>query len=122
MATALVGALALAAPAGAPAARRALRPLRNDYLSALDKATHTGPASPGRTMRIGIGVGHPDPQGETAYLHELYDPASPDFHHFLTPRQFAARFGVTRASSTRVRSWIEASGLHVDFQSRARDY
>ena len=122
MVLALVGALALAAPAGAPAARRALRPLRNNYLTALHKATRTGDARAGRTMRIGIAVGHPDPDGETAFLKQLYDPASPSFHHFLTPKQFAARFGVTSQSSRQVRSWIAASGLHVDFQSRARDY
>jgi subtilase family serine protease len=121
---ALAGALALApaAPAGAPAARRALRPLRNDYLTALHKATRTGDVSARRSMRIGIAIGHPNPDGEAAALRALYDPASPSYHHFLTPKQFAARFGVTQASSTQVRSWIAAAGLHVDFQSRARDY
>src|SRR4051794_23730621 len=73
-------------------------------------------------MRIGIAVGHPNPDGEAAFLKQLYDPASPNFHRFLTPKQFATRFGVTSASSRQVRSWIEASGMHVDFQSRARDY
>ena len=31
-------------------------------------------------------------------LHDLYDPASPLFHHFLTPRDFSHRFGPTTAT------------------------
>src|SRR5215831_6990967 len=31
----------------------------------------------------------------TNLLHDLYDPASPKFHHYLTPQQFAAQFGPT---------------------------
>jgi pseudomonalisin len=73
-------------------------------------------------MRIGIAVGHPDPAGERAYLHGLYDPASPDYHRFLTPARYASRFGVTAASARQVRRWIASAGLRVDFQSGARDY
>src|SRR2546427_4254835 len=29
----------------------------------------------------------------TNLLHDLYDPASPSYHQFLTPQQFAERFG-----------------------------
>jgi pseudomonalisin len=122
LALTLVTALAMAAPAGAPAARQSLRALQNDYLSALGRATRTGAASAGREMRIGIAVGHPDPSGEQAYLHGLYDPSSPDYHRFLTPKQFASRFGVTAAWARRVRTWVTSAGLHVDFQSGARDY
>jgi pseudomonalisin len=122
LALAVIAVLALATPAGAPAARPSLRALRNDYLSALNLATRTGDASATRQVRIGIAVGHPDPSGEQAYLHALYDPASPDYHRFLTPAQYASRFGVTRASASQVRSWIASAGLHVDFQSGARDY
>ena len=116
-------ALALAAPAGAPAAARSsLRPLRNNFLSALSRATRSGDASASRQIRIGIAVGHPHPQEEQAYLKALYDTSSPDYHHFLTPAQYASRFGVENASATQVKDWASSTGLHVDYRSGARDY
>jgi pseudomonalisin len=94
-----------------------LRPLRNDYLSALYKATRTGEAS--GTMRIGIAIGHPHPQQEQQLLHDLYDPQSPSYHRFLTPRRYAQRFGPDVSA---VRAWLRSNGLHIDYSSGAHDY
>ncbi len=112
--------VALSAAPGLASAR--LRPLRNDYLSALSRATRTGDVSAKRQMRVGVAVGHPNPTGEDAFLASLYDPGSPRYHQFLTPSAYAKRFGVTRASIRAVRRWVAGSGLHVAYQSRARDY
>jgi pseudomonalisin len=118
----MVSALVLAVPAGAPAARTRLRPLRNDLLSALGRATRTGDARGDRQIRLGVAVGHPDPAGEDAYLHSLYDPASPDYHRFLSPAGFAKRFGVKPADAADVRAWAESTGMRAAYSSRARDY
>src|SRR5689334_3690251 len=47
--------------------------------------------------RLSLAVGLPlrDPLGLSAFLRDLYDPASPSFHQFLTPDQFTERFGPT---------------------------
>jgi pseudomonalisin len=73
-------------------------------------------------MRIGIAVGHPHPSEEQLLLHDLYDPRSASFHRFLTPAQYAARFGVTKTDSKRVEGWLTGNGLHVDYRTNARDY
>jgi pseudomonalisin len=124
--TGLAAVLTLALPAAAaPAARQStprLRPLRNDFLSALGRATRTGSVPGSRAIRIGIAVGHPHPAAEDAYLKALYDRSSPSFHRFLSPAAFAKRFGVGKASAAQVSAWARSTGLKVRYTSRARDY
>ena len=61
----------------------------------------------------------PEARRRSSLLHDLYDPASPSFHHFLTPRQYAKRFG---PDATATKAWIESQGLHIDYESSAHDY
>ena len=49
------------------------------------------------------------------------DPASPLFHHWLTPDDFAARFGMADADLAKVSSWLQSQGLTVEGVSRSRD-
>lgn len=49
----------------------------------------------------------------TNLLREIYDPASPQFHHFLTPEQFTAQFGPTEEEYQAVVNFAQASGLTV---------
>ncbi len=53
-------------------------------------------------------------QGDlTNSLQRLYDPASPDYHHYLTPEQFTERFGPTREDYQAVADFAKAKGLKV---------
>ena len=47
---------------------------------------------------------HHQPQ-LTNLLGQLYDPASPRYHHYLTPDQFNAQFGPTAAEYQSVLDW-----------------
>jgi subtilase family serine protease len=53
-------------------------------------------------------------------LDEQQDPASANYHKWLTPEQYAARFGMSEADLAKVASWLQAQGLTVDGFSRAR--
>jgi uncharacterized repeat protein (TIGR03803 family) len=46
-------------------------------------------------------------------LHDLYDPASPRFHQYLTARQFAEQFGPTEQDYQAVTRFAQAHGLTV---------
>jgi subtilase family serine protease len=46
-------------------------------------------------------------------LHDLYDPASPKFHHYLTPQQFAGQFGPTTNDYESLAAFLESHGLAV---------
>ena len=48
-----------------------------------------------------------------ALLHDIYDPASPNFHHYLTPEQFTEKFGPTEKDYQAVTAFARANGLQV---------
>src|SRR5258707_538742 len=55
-----------------------------------------------------------------ALIEQLHDPASPNYHKWLTPEEYAARFGMTPADLSKVTEWLKSQGLSVDGISRSR--
>lgn len=49
------------------------------------------------------------------------DPKSPDYHHWLTPEEFADRFGVSTDDLARITAWLESRNLTVTGVARARN-
>jgi hypothetical protein len=49
----------------------------------------------------------------TNLLQSIYDPASPAYHHYLTPAQFAETFGPTEEDYQAVAAFAKTSGLTV---------
>jgi subtilase family serine protease len=48
------------------------------------------------------------------------NPASPLYHQWLTPDQFAARFGAAPADIATVESWLQSQGFSIDSVARSR--
>jgi hypothetical protein len=48
----------------------------------------------------------------------LLDPASPSYHRWLSPEEYAARFGAKSADIGRASSWLASQGLEVHAASR----
>jgi pseudomonalisin len=86
--------------------------LTEDVLPGLPLLTPQ-PAPAGTVLHVGVAIAEPDPSGEAAYESALYDPSSPEYHEFLTPASFAARFGVATSMVQAVRSWLTGGGLQV---------
>lgn len=55
-------------------------------------------------------------------LREQQDPSSPNFHKWLTPEQFADRFGASRADITAIKLWLESEGFRVWNVARSRTW
>jgi subtilase family serine protease len=49
------------------------------------------------------------------------NPVSPLYHHWLTPDQFAVRFGVADADIAKVQFWLQQQGFKVEGSSRSKD-
>ena len=47
----------------------------------------------------------------TNLLHDLYDPANPAFHHYLTPQEFADEFGPDTNDYETLAAFIQSNGL-----------
>jgi pseudomonalisin len=88
----------------------------------LAHATKLGAARPSQRMEVGVGLKDPRPAAEQALLAAQENPASPEYKHFLTPAQFEARFGVSRATFARTLAWLHAGGAKVISTSGARNY
>jgi subtilase family serine protease len=76
------------------------------------------PAS--QQMRLAIGLPLRNRQGLTNLLRQLYDPASPLYHHYLTPEQFTAAYGPEEKDYLAVRRFAESHGLTVTGTSSSR--
>jgi pseudomonalisin len=60
---------------------------------------------------------------ETAFqkfLANQQDPASPDYHRWLTPTQIGERFGLPQDDIAAITGWIASQGLHVNWISPSR--
>ncbi len=55
-------------------------------------------------------------------LQEQQNPNSPNYHAWLTPDQYADRFGLSPTDLAKVISWIESGGFRVDYVSRSRTW
>jgi subtilase family serine protease len=49
-----------------------------------------------------------------AYADAVHDPASPDFHHWLTASQIAQNFGADPSGIAAVTAWLQGAGLQVN--------
>ena len=117
------GQVPLQEPAAAQAAALAAfehparRILAGNVPPALAAARPLGPVDARAPMERMILLLKPAPGAEArleALLAAQQDPDSPDFHRWLTPEQFGARFGPAPEGLDRVTAWLEAGGFSVD--------
>ena len=57
-----------------------------------------------------------------ALLDELQNPSSPNFHQWLSPEQFADRFGLSQIDMEKVVAWLEEQGFTVTYKARSRNW
>src|SRR5215472_6771994 len=53
-------------------------------------------------------------------LAEQQDPASPNYHKWLTPEQFADRFGLGTGDVNKITAWLTSEGFTVNRVARGR--
>jgi pseudomonalisin len=53
-------------------------------------------------------------------LKDQQNPASPNFHHWLTPVELGEQFGASQHDIDAVSAWLNAQGLHVDSVANSR--
>jgi len=69
---------------------------------------------PGSTqLRLAIGLPLRNQATLTNLLREIYDPASPNYHHYLAPEQFAEKFGPSKQDYATLTAFAQAHGLSV---------
>ena len=77
------------------------------------QATAMGSLPPEQNMSFSIVLPLRNQSGLTRLLSQLYDPSSPNYHHFLSVAEFTEQFGPTAGEYQAVVSFAQANGLTV---------
>ncbi|HTB19780.1 MAG TPA: protease pro-enzyme activation domain-containing protein, partial [Bryobacteraceae bacterium] len=72
-----------------------------------------GQVPPATRMSFAIGLPLRNPDQLENLLKQVVDPASPNFRKYLTPEQFAERFGPTEEDYQALGAFLEANGLSI---------
>ena len=111
-ATVLLGLVARPDTAALGAGPR-LEPLHGRQPQVPPGATLLGPAPSSTVLPLTVTLQPRDPAALAAEAEAVSDPTSADYRHFLTPRQFAQRFGPTPGTVAQVIATLRQAGLTV---------
>jgi Pro-kumamolisin, activation domain len=82
----------------------------------LEVVAHLQPVGllpPSQRLNLAIGLPLRNEAVLDLFLQQLYDPSSPNYHHYLTPEQFTEKFGPTDQDYQKVIAFAHANGLTV---------
>jgi subtilase family serine protease len=92
---------------------------QNFRLHVLDEVSHLQPVGqPPATKQLNLAISLPlrNRAELDELIRQIYDPASTNYHRYLTPEQFTARFGPTEADYQQVIAFAQANNLTVTAQ------
>ena len=101
--------LLLATPAGGAGSQR----LHGRVPAAVANVQPMGLLAGTNRLNLAIGLPLRNQEALTNLLRQIYDPAGPNYHHFLTQEQFTDRFGPTEKDYRAVIAFAKANGLTV---------
>ena len=88
------------------------------------RAKDTGPVAPDMPLQ-GMTIVFSRSAAQDTDLQALIaaqqNPSSPLYHHWLTPDEFAARFGMADTDIAKVQAWLQEQGFSVDGVSRSKN-
>ena len=95
------------------AADMQMKQLKNHVPNVVRQSKLLGAVSKDTTLNLTIGLPLRNREELTNLLEQIYDPASPNYHHFLTPEEFTAKFGPTKEDYLVVANFARVNGLKV---------
>src|SRR5690242_14092504 len=82
--------------------------------SAIPKhATNLGPENQSKQIEVTVWLNLHNKPALDALVKQMYDKDSPNYHHFLTLKDYKAKFGPTAKDAAMVRSFLAANHLTV---------
>jgi subtilase family serine protease len=98
-----------------PAASKSSQALHNQVRTAVTsgRAARIGTVSHGQRLTLAIILPLRNQARLASLLKGLYDPSSPEYHHFLTVSQFTSQFGPTRQDYASVVKFARSKGFTV---------
>ncbi len=90
-----------------------MKQLKDHVAEAWKSLTPSGRLPASSELRLALSLPLRNPEELSAMLVDVYDPASANFHHYLTPEEFTARFGATATDYEAVANYATTNGLRV---------
>lgn len=84
------------------------------------RSTLVAPADENKQINVVLALPLKDSQGAAKFVQHVSTPGDPLCHRYLTPEQFAARFGGDDADYEFLKAWVSANGLKISQESVAR--
>jgi subtilase family serine protease len=100
--------------------------IANNTPAYVSSATNLGPEDPSKTIEVSIWLQPHDRTALDALAHDLYNPNSANYRHWLKNSEVAARFAPTAGAAKTVQKFFESNNLKVvgvgpnNFYVRAR--
>ncbi len=100
-------------PVSTPVPMMGAKILRGHVPESVRHLTALGRLPATNEIRLAIGVPLRDPAGLEQFLAEVYDPASSNYHHYLTPDELTARFGPAESDYLAVKDFARTNGFQI---------
>jgi subtilase family serine protease len=121
LATGAIGALPGLVGAGSAVAATAGQTTLAGSAPAAAVGPSTGTVAGTQTLTIQVWL-TPNLAGATQFANAVSTPGSAQYHQYLSPAAYTARFGATAAQAQAVQSWLTSEGLSQVSTSAQRDY
>jgi pseudomonalisin len=118
-------ALALGVPAPGPApvpVPAGLKTLTRDTMPASWLTHAAADPSPSAPWHVGVSVAGRDPVGLARLTRDQHVKGSADYRRFLTPQEYAARFGASATDTAAVTAWLTAQGMQLSYANPEGTY
>jgi subtilase family serine protease len=86
----------------------------------VEKSNLVSPADTNRTISVTLGISSSDQAGLKAFVDHVSKPGDALYHKYITPQEFAARFGGNASDYQSLKNWAVANGLSISQESIGR--
>ena len=91
----------------------------------VSRGADLGPVSPGtrlESMTLQFSMSAEQETALDQLMSDLQNPASPRYHQWLTPAQYASQFGLSSADLDKVKAWLSSQGFTVTGVARGGQF
>ena len=84
------------------------------------RSTLVAPVDVNKQIGVVLALPSSDPAGLAAFVKHVSTPGDPLFRQYITPQQFAQKFGGNEADYTALKNWAAANGMVISQESMTR--
>lgn len=81
--------------------------------SLINKATKLGSAAATQKLELLVSLKGRNQEQLTQFLHDIYTPNNPLYHHFITPQEYTKRYAATPENVAKVSKYLTNAGMQV---------